>query len=104
MGIQAAQEAIRLDGTVPFSYATIAINNLCLNRFAEAADSLRLGAERKFEIPEFLVNRYYLAFLKGDQAGMEREIPRASGTAVDEPISHHQALVLAPSGRRGQAR
>src|SRR3954447_2184447 len=69
-GIQAAQEGIRLDGTVPFPYATIAINNLCLNRFVEAADSLRLGAERHFEIPEFLVTRYYLAFLKGDQAGM----------------------------------
>jgi eukaryotic-like serine/threonine-protein kinase len=103
-GTQAAQEAIRLDGTVPFPYSTIAINNLCLNRFAEAADSLRLGAERKFEIPEFLVNRYYLAFLKGDQAGMEREIARASGTAVEDSISHHQALVLARSGRMGQAR
>jgi eukaryotic-like serine/threonine-protein kinase len=103
-GIQAAREAIRLDGTSPFPYANIAINNLCLNRFAEAADSLRLGAERKFEIPEFLVNRYYLAFLKGDQAGMEREIARASGTAVEDSISHHQALVLARSGRMGQAR
>jgi eukaryotic-like serine/threonine-protein kinase len=103
-GIQAAQEAIRLDGTAPFPYGTIAINNLCLNRFAEAADSLRLGAERKVEIPEFLVSRYYLAFLKGDQAGMEREIARASGTAVEDSISHHQALVLARSGRMGQAR
>jgi tetratricopeptide (TPR) repeat protein len=103
-GIQAAQEAIRLDGTVPFPYATIAINNLCLNRLAEAADSLRLGAERKFEIPEFLVNRYYLAFLKDDQAGMEREIARAPEEHAADQISHHQALVLARSGRMGQAR
>ena len=103
-GIQAAQEAIRLDGTVPFPYATIAINNLCLNRFAEAADSLRLGAERKFEIPQFLVNRYYLAFLKGDQAGMEHEIARAPEEHAEDEISHHQALVLARSGRMGQAR
>jgi tetratricopeptide (TPR) repeat protein len=103
-GIQASQEAIRLDGTSPFPYATIAIHNLCLNRFAEAANILRLGAERKFEIPEFLVNRYYLAFLKGDQAGMEREIARASGTAVEDSMWHHQALVLARSGRMGQAR
>jgi tetratricopeptide (TPR) repeat protein len=103
-GIQASQEAIRLDGTSPFPYATIAIHNLCLNRFAEAANILRLGAERKFEIPEFLVNRYYLAFLKGDQAGMEREIARASGTAVEDSMWHHQALVLARSGRMGRAR
>jgi tetratricopeptide (TPR) repeat protein len=103
-GIQAAQEAIRLDGTVPFPYATIAINNLCLNRFEQAADSLRLGAERKLEIPQFLVNRYYLAFLKGDQAGMEREIARAPEEHAADEISHHQALVLARSGRMGQAR
>lgn len=103
-GIRASQEAIRLDGTVPFPYSSIAINNLCLNRLAEAADILRLGAERKFEIPEFLVNRYYLAFLKGDKAGMEGEIARASGTAVEDSISHHQALVLGRSGRMGQAR
>ena len=82
-GIQAAQESIRLNATIAGPYMTMAINNLCLNRFAEAADSLRLGAERKIETPVFLVNRYYLAFLKGDQAGMEREIARASGTAVD---------------------
>jgi hypothetical protein len=65
---------------------------------------LRLGAERKFEIPEFLVNRYYLAFLKGDQAGMEREIARAPEEHAEDQISHHQALVLARSGRMGQAR
>src|SRR5260370_13027256 len=104
MGIQAAQEAIRLDGTVPFPYATIAINNLCLNRFAEAADSLRLGAERKFEIPEFLVNRYYLAFLKEDQAGMERENAPAPEEHAAGQISHHQALVLLRSRRMGPAR
>jgi tetratricopeptide (TPR) repeat protein/predicted Ser/Thr protein kinase len=103
-GIQASQEAIWLHGTSPFPYANIAIHNLCLNRFAEAADILRLGAERKVEIPEFVVNRYYLAFLKGDQAGMEREIARVSGTAVEDSISHHQALVFARSGRMGQAR
>ena len=103
-GIQASQEAIRLDWTIPSPYANIAVHNLCLNRFAEAADSLRLAAERKLEVPPFLVNRYYLAFLKGDQAGMKREIARASGTAAEDSMWHHQALVLARSGRMGQAR
>ena len=62
---------------MPFAYVVAAIHNLCLDRFAEAADALQRAAERKLEIPEFLVTRYYLAFLKGDQAGMEREIARA---------------------------
>ena len=103
-GIQTSQEAIRLDGTIPFPYSNIAIHNRSLNQFAEAEDILRLGAERKLEIPEFLVNRYYLAFLKGDQAEMEREIARAPEEHAEDEISHHQALVLARSGRMGQAR
>src|SRR5262249_54402231 len=62
------------------------------------------AAERKLEIPEFVVVRYYLAFLKGDQAGMEREIARAPGEPAEDRMSHYQALVLARSGRMGQAR
>ena len=103
-GIQAAQEAIRLDPDIPFPYASLAIHNLFLDRFAEAADALRRAAERKLEIPEFLVTRYYLAFLKGDQAGMEREIARAPGEHAEDWMSHNQALVLARSGRMRQAR
>ena len=89
---------------IPFPYAVMAIHNLFLDRFAEAADALQRAAERKLEIPEFLVTRYYLAFLKGDQAGMEREIARAPGEHAEDWMSHNQALVLARSGRMRQAR
>ena len=52
-GIQAAQEAIRLDPDLPFPYVSLAIHNLFLDRFAESADALRRAAERKLEVPEF---------------------------------------------------
>src|SRR5262249_17786811 len=94
-GIKAAQESIRLNATNTGPYTTIAINNLCLNRFAEAEDALRQAAARNIELPQFLVLRYYLAFLKGDQAGMDREIARAPGAGVEAWMSHNQALVLA---------
>ena len=103
-GIQASQEAIRLDPDIPFPYESLAIHNLLLDRFTEAADALQRAAERKLEIPEFLVTRYYLAFLKGDQAGMDREIARAPGEHAEDWMSHNQALVLARSGRMRQAR
>jgi eukaryotic-like serine/threonine-protein kinase len=61
--------------------------------------------ERKLEIPDFMVHRYYLAFFKGDQAGMEHEIACARGQhAVDDWMWHNQALVLARSGQMQQAR
>ena len=51
-----------------------------------------------------LVTRYYLAFLKGDQAGMEREIARAPAEHSEDWMAHNQALVLARSGRMREAR
>jgi tetratricopeptide (TPR) repeat protein len=103
-GIRAAQEALRLNPDSPFSYIG-AYHNLLLDRFAEAANILQRAAERKLEFPPFLVTRYYLAFFKGDQAGMEREIARARGErGVEDWMSHNQALVLARSGQMRQAR
>lgn len=103
-GGQAAQVAIRLDPDIPFPYESLAIHNLSLDRFTQAAEALQRGTQRKLEIPEFLVIRYYLAFLKGDQAGMDREIARAPEEHAGDWMSHNQALVLARSGRMRQAR
>ena len=103
-GIQAAQQAIRLDPDIPYPYEGLALHNLLLDRFTASADALQRAAERKLEVPEMLVHRYYLAFLKGDQTGMEREIARGPGEHAEDSMSHHQALVLARSGRMGQAR
>jgi eukaryotic-like serine/threonine-protein kinase len=103
-GIQASQQAIRLDPAIPFPYGGVALHNIYLDRFTEAADALQFAAGRKIEIPEFVIIRYYLAFLKGDQAGMDREIARAPEEHAEEWMAHYQALALARSGRMRQAR
>jgi tetratricopeptide (TPR) repeat protein len=103
-GIQASREAMRLDPGVPFPYAGIALHSLYLDRFTQAAEALQRAAERKLDNAEFLVIRYYLAFLNGDRAGMDREVARAPGEHAEEWMAHHQALVLARSGRMQQAR
>jgi len=102
-GVQAAQKATQLDPGIAAPYGSVALHNLFLDRYAQAADALQLATERKLEMPEFAVLRYYLEFLKGDQAGMDREIARA-GERVADQMSHHQALVLARSGRMREAR
>jgi tetratricopeptide (TPR) repeat protein/predicted Ser/Thr protein kinase len=102
-GIQAGQEALRLNPDNPFPY-TVALHYIFLDRFAEAADMLQRAAAHKLEIPEMLITRYYLAFFKGDQPGMEREIARARGEHIEDWMSHNQAMVLARSGRIRQAR
>jgi tetratricopeptide (TPR) repeat protein len=66
---------------------------------------LRRAAERNLEVPNLLVNRYYLAFFDGDQAGMKREIDKSRGhREAEDWMSHNQALVLAHSGNMQNAR
>jgi len=102
-GIQAGRDALRLNPDNPFPY-TVALHYIFLNRFTEAADMLRRAAAHNLEIPEMLITRYYLAFFKGDQMGMEREIARAPSEHSEDWMSHNQALVLARSGEMRQAR
>jgi hypothetical protein len=94
---------MRLDPDNAFAYGG-ARHQILVERFTQGEEILRRAAERKIEIPEMLDTRYYLSFLKGDQAGMDREIARAPGEHAEDWMSHNQALVLARSGRMGQAR
>ncbi|HUS06020.1 MAG TPA: protein kinase [Bryobacteraceae bacterium] len=103
-GIREAQEAIRLAPDLAPPHSGLASHYLLLDRFEESAEALRRAAERNVDFPEFLVTRYYLAFFKGDKPGMDREIAHARGQHVEDEMSHHQALVLARSGKMQQAR
>jgi eukaryotic-like serine/threonine-protein kinase len=104
-GIRAAQEALRLNPDLPFGYDALAVNNISLGRFAEAAAALQQAANRKLETPYLLVGRYYVAFLEGDELGMKQEIDRARGNLETEGwMSHNQAMVLAHSGQMRNAR
>jgi len=104
-GVRAAEAGLRLNPDDSFAYDSLFLHNFLLDRFAAAADALRRAADRKLEIPEYQTDRYYLAFLNGDPAGMEREATLARGTqGVDDWMSHNQALVLARSGRMREAR
>jgi serine/threonine protein kinase/Tfp pilus assembly protein PilF len=104
-GIQASEQALRLNPDLTLGYISLFDHNLGLGQVAEAAAALQRAAERKLELPSFLVNRFYLAFLDGDEAAMTREIDRARGNLETEDwMSHNQALVLARSGQMRNAR
>jgi tetratricopeptide (TPR) repeat protein len=104
-GVQAAEQALRLKPELTLSYIALVDHNLGLGRFAQAAAAMQRAAESKRDLPAFLVNRYYLAFLEDDEAGMKREIDRARGNLETEDwMLHNQALVLARSGQMRNAR
>jgi eukaryotic-like serine/threonine-protein kinase len=102
--IEQAEKAIALDPDFPFGYTNLAYNNLYLGRLEEAKNALQRASGRKVEIPELLLARYDIAFLKGDKAGMEWVAALAHGTSSAEDfISDREACVLAYSGRLQQA-
>jgi tetratricopeptide (TPR) repeat protein len=104
-GIQASEQSLRINPDVFPAYVNLVEHNLGLGRFADAAAAMRRAAERKLEIPHFLVSRFYLAFLNCDDAGMDREKDSARGNLEAEDwISHHQAMVLVRSGQLRAAR
>ena len=104
-GIQAAQAALRLGPDDTFAYGALSEHYLFLDRFVEAANALQQAAQHKIDNVEFVPTRFYLAFLKGDQAGMDREIARARGQhRLEDQMWHNQALVLARAGRMREAR
>ncbi len=102
--IAEAKKAIVLDPEFPFAYVNLAYNNLYLDRLGEAESALRRASERKRAIPELLLARYDLAFLKGDRAEMERTAVLAQGTSAEDWIFDREACVLAYSGRLKQAK
>ncbi len=72
--------------------------------YINSAFSFQRASERKLEVPNFLTIRYQIAFLRGDQAGMEREVNRAQeASEFAALIADQAAFALAYSGHLQQA-
>ena len=100
-----SENAIKLDQDFAYAYAILGFDNQYLDRLREAETALQRASERKLELPDFLIQQYDIAFLKGDKAGMERAVAlgqRESG--AEDEIADHEAFVLAYSGQLEQAK
>jgi DNA-binding winged helix-turn-helix (wHTH) protein/tetratricopeptide (TPR) repeat protein len=103
--VEEAKLAIGLDPDFAVVYSNLAVSYVALDRPEEAENTLQRASERKLEIPDFFVQRYILAFLKGDNAGMEWEAAQARGKpGVEDWMSNSEGFVLAYSGHLEEAR
>jgi Tfp pilus assembly protein PilF len=103
--VEEGKKAIELDPDFAIGYNVLAISYQYLDHLEEAENTLQRASERKLEIPDFLVDRFGIAFLKADQAGMERAAALAQGkSGAEDWLSDQEASVLAYSGRLQQAR
>ncbi len=83
------QQAIRLDPTRATAYGNLAIDLLALGRSDDAGAVLAEANNRKFQTDYLLQANYYRAFLRGDNAEMQRLLSRAS------EVAGAQSLLLA---------
>jgi tetratricopeptide (TPR) repeat protein len=87
------------------AYANRANNQVRLNRLDDALLTVRRATERKLENDNLLLIPYFVAFLRGDNDELERSAAAArKSPALEDMISHLEALALARSGRLQEAR
>jgi len=105
---RAAEEnnkAIELDPDDSMGYANLASDYRYLDRLPEAEKSLQRAAARKLEIPDFLGDRYLIAFLKGDAPEMKRlATVGEQNSELEDWMCDKEASVLAYSGHLQRAR
>jgi len=104
-GVDIAKRFIELDPNFSIGYLQLAFNAQFFGDLAEAEKALQRASDRKIEIVELAAQRYDLAFLKGDQAGMDREAAKAEGpVGPNQLILDRHAFVLVYGGRLKEAK
>jgi tetratricopeptide (TPR) repeat protein/predicted Ser/Thr protein kinase len=99
------RKAIELAPDTYTGYFLLGYDFVYLDRRAEAEDVLRRASERRMEAPFLSLLRFDLDFLKGDSAGMQREVAAAQGKlGAEDWISDRQAFALAYTGHLQEAR
>ena len=73
------QAALRLEPSRTASYVNLGNAYMSLNRLDEAEAAFKQAEERKMETESLLVDRYLLAFLKGDASQMAKWVSDAMG-------------------------
>jgi eukaryotic-like serine/threonine-protein kinase len=98
------QKAIELDRDYAIGYENVAFAYIYLNRVADAEVVLREASERKIDVIELSLCRYFIAFLKSDKVAMERETTqRRAKWEAQGWFENQEALTLAYDGRMKEA-
>lgn len=98
------QKAIEFDSDFSIGYYNAAFAYVYLNRLTEAEALLRRASERKIETVECSVCRYFIAFLRNDEAAMEREVAhRKAKLEALGWFEHQEAMTAAYHGRLKEA-
>jgi eukaryotic-like serine/threonine-protein kinase len=108
IAIDRARKTIVVYPDVRIGYGNLALSSFFIDRFGDAQNALEQAAAHKKEwqeLPQFLVYRYNIAFMQGDNEEMDRAVALARGDRRAEHwMMNSQALVHARSGQAQSAR
>jgi eukaryotic-like serine/threonine-protein kinase len=103
--VEEAKIALAIDPDFSIGYSVLAVSYLALERIGDAEKTLQQASERKLDIPDFYIQRYVSAFLKGDQAGMAREAAQSRDKpGVDDWMYNAEGFASAYFGHLDKAR
>jgi eukaryotic-like serine/threonine-protein kinase len=99
------QEAHRLDPTIVIQYSNLAGIDLAMGRIDDAKTALDEAAAQKLDGELIHLVRYYIAFLKNDNATMTQQVAWGAGKPGEEdPLLSAQSDTEGFYGRQGAAR
>jgi eukaryotic-like serine/threonine-protein kinase len=102
--VEEGQKAIELDPDFAIGYENVAFAYIHLNRLPEAEALFHKASQRKIEVAQFSLVRYFIAFLRNDKAAMEREMAqRRVKLEAQGSFEHQEAMTLAYQGRLKEA-
>jgi serine/threonine protein kinase/tetratricopeptide (TPR) repeat protein len=102
--IEEGSKALELDPNYSIGYQNVSFAYIYMDRLSEAEALLRKASERKIEITEFSLIRYFVDFLRKDQAAMDREVTERRGKLQAQGwFEHQEALTKAYHGQLKEA-
>jgi len=102
--VEEGRKAIALDPDFSIGYYNVAFAYLYLDRLSAAEALLQTASARHIEVIHFSLLRYLFAFLREDEAAMEREVnQRRARLHAQGWFEHQEALTLARHGRLTEA-
>ncbi len=103
MSVDENVRAIELDPDLVFPYFNLAGSYIYLDRLGDAEKALQRASERKLYISDSSAMYYGIAFLKSDEAEMERVVAQAK-SEPDSALLNQEAFAIAYSGHLLRAR
>jgi eukaryotic-like serine/threonine-protein kinase len=102
--VENSRKMIEYDPDFIYGYNLLALADIATDDLRGAERALQEADEHKLKMADLYIDRYQIAFLKGDQAGMDRVASEAAGEpGAEDWVAHLQSTALAYSGHMAQA-